>query len=302
MQKGLLIMKKTIFTGSGVAIVTPMNKDFSVNYNELGRLIDWHIEKGTDAIIICGTTGECSTLSDDEHVECIRFAVCHTDGRVPVIAGTGSNETAYAVRLAKEAKAAGADGQLQVTPYYNKTSQRGLVRHFTTIADATDLPVILYNVPGRTGVNIKPETYLELCRHPNIVATKEANGDVSSTVQTISLCGEQLAVYSGEDALIIPIMSLGGKGVISVIANVVPDKTHELCRLFLTGRAEEAGKLQIELSGLTDAMFCDVNPIPVNHALNLMGWKVGLGRMPLIELTDKQAMFVEAQLMKLGLI
>ncbi|MDL2233141.1 4-hydroxy-tetrahydrodipicolinate synthase [Ruminococcaceae bacterium OttesenSCG-928-L11] len=294
-------MKNTVFTGSGVAVVTPMNADFSINYEELGRLIDWQIENGTDCIVICGTTGESTTMSDEEHVECIRYAVERTAGRVPVVAGTGSNDTSYAVWLAKEAKQAGADAQLQVTPYYNKTSQRGLVRHFTTIADATDLPVILYNVPGRTGMDIKPETYLELSRHPNIVATKEANGNVASTVRTRHLCGDALDIYSGEDALVIPLMSVGAKGVISVMANVAPRQTHEMCKLFLDGNVAEAGALQVKLSGLVDAMFCDVNPIPVKYAMNQMGFHAGPTRLPLIEPATAQAAFICSELEKLGL-
>ena len=207
-------MKKTIFTGAGVAIITPMNEDLSINWPELGRLIDDQVANGTDAIVIVGTTGEASTLTDDEHVEAIRFAVEHTAGRVPVVAGVGSNHTDYALWLSKEAKQAGADALLHVTPYYNKTSQAGLIRHFCTMADATDLPVILYNVPSRTGVNIQPKTYQELAKHPNIVAVKEANGDLSALANTRNLCGDELDVYSGNDDQIVPFLSLGAKGVI----------------------------------------------------------------------------------------
>jgi 4-hydroxy-tetrahydrodipicolinate synthase len=295
-------MKKTVFTGSGVAIATPMQDDFSINYNKLGELIDWQIAEGTDAIVICGTTGESTTMSDEEHVECIRYAVERTAGRVPVIAGAGSNDTAYAIWLSKEAKQAGADALLHVTPYYNKTSQRGLVRHFSDIADATDLPVILYNVPGRTGMDIQPATYAELAKHPNIVATKEANGNITSTVRTMHLCGDDLAFYSGEDALIVPMMSLGGKGVISVLANIMPQTTHDICALFNAGVLAEASRLQTRLCGLIDALFSDVNPIPVKEAMNLMGLNVGPLRMPLIEMTEAGRNALAAEMKKEGLL
>jgi len=294
-------MKKTIFTGSGVAIVTPMNEDFSINYAKLGELIDWQIGEGTDAVIICGTTGESTTMTDDEHVECIRFAVEHTKGRVPVVAGTGSNDTKYAIWLAKEAKAAGADAQLQVAPYYNKTSQLGLVRHFSMIADTTDLPIILYNVPGRTVMEIRPETYYELSKHPNIVATKDA-GNITACVKTASLCGDNLAMYSGEDMQIIPLMSVGGKGVISVIANVMPKETHEMCSLYLQGKAQEAGEMQCKFAELVDAMFCDVSPMPVKYALNRMGKDVGPCRMPLIEPSDAAKKQIDTALKSYGLV
>lgn len=295
-------MKKTIFTGSGVAIVTPMNYDYSINYAKLGELIDWQIENGTDSIIICGTTGESTTMSDEEHVECIRYAVERTAGRVPVVAGVGSNDTAYAVWLSQEAKKAGADALLHVTPYYNKTSQRGLVRHFTMAADATDLPIILYNVPSRTGLDIKPETYLELSKHPNIVATKEANDNIVALSRTINLCGDDLAVYSGNDNQIVPMMVLGGKGVISVLANIMPRETHEICQLFLDGKVLEAGRRQTDLITLMDSLFTDVNPIPVKEAMNLMGLRVGPCRMPLIEMTDSARGTLAAELQKAGLI
>ena len=295
-------MKKTVFTGSGVAVVTPMNPDFSINYDKLGELIDWQIGAGTDSIIICGTTGESTTMSDEEHVECIRYTVERAAGRVPVVAGAGSNDTAYAIWLSKEAKSAGADALLHVTPYYNKTSQRGLVRHFVSIADATDLPVILYNVPSRTSLDIKPKTYMELSKHPNIVATKEAGGNISAIAKMVSLCGDDLGFYSGNDDQIIPLLSLGSKGVISVLANIMPGETHDICRLFLDGRVAEAAKLQTDLISLIDALFSDVNPIPVKEALNLMGKKVGPCRMPLIEMSDAGRKNLEAALVKYDLI
>ncbi len=295
-------MKKTVFKGAGVAVVTPMNEDFSINYEKLGELIDWQIKAGTDCIVICGTTGESTTMSDDEHVECIRYAVAKTAGRVPVVAGAGSNDTAYAIWLSKEAKAAGADALLHVTPYYNKTSQRGLIRHFNTIADTTDLPVILYNVPSRTGMNIAPQTYLELSKHPNIVATKEANGNISEIAKTRSLCGDNLAVYSGNDDQIIPILSLGGSGVISVLSNIMPTETHNICQLYFDGKVAEASNLQLGLISVIDAIFSDVNPIPVKEALNLMGHKVGPCRMPLIEMSTAASGAVRLELKKHNLV
>lgn len=279
-------MKKTVFTGAGVAIVTPMNKDFSINFEKLGELIDWQIENGTDSIIICGTTGESSTMSDEEHIDSISFAVERAKGRVPVIAGAGSNDTAYAIWLSKESKRVGADALLQVTPYYNKTSQRGLVAHFNAIADATDLPIILYNVPSRTGVNIALDTYKELAKHPNIVAVKEASGDISKIAEIAANC--DLDIYSGNDDQILPILSLGGKGVISVLSNVIPKETHEICKLFFENKNAEALELVKKTLKLANMLFCDVNPIPAKAALNLMGKNVGSCRLPLVDLDENK--------------
>ncbi|WP_101911448.1 4-hydroxy-tetrahydrodipicolinate synthase [Marasmitruncus massiliensis] len=279
-------MKNTIFTGAGCAIITPMHEDGSIDWEELGRIIDHQIAHGTDAIVIAGTTGEASTFSDEEHVESVRFTVDKVGRRVPVVAGVGSNHTDYAVWLSKEAKAAGADALLHVTPYYNKTSQPGLIRHFEAIADATDLPIILYNVPSRTGMNIKPETYLALSKHPNIVAVKEANGNLSAVAQTRYLCGDNLDIYSGNDDQIVPILSLGGKGVISVLSNIMPKETHDICQLYFDGKTAESAALQIRLMGLIDVLFCDVNPIPVKEAMNLLGWKAGHCRLPLVDISD----------------
>lgn len=295
-------MKKTIFTGSAVAIVTPMNDDFSINYAQLGTLIDEQIENGTDAIVICGTTGESATMTDDEHIEVIRYCVERVNKRVPVIAGAGSNDTAYAVMLSKESKQLGADALLHVTPYYNKTSQLGLIRHFNAVADATDLPVILYDVPSRTGVGIQPQTYLELSKHPNIVAAKEASGNISAVAKTISMCGDALDIYSGNDDQIVPLMSLGAKGVISVLANVMPRQTHDICQLFLDGKVKESARLQLDLMGLIGALFSDVNPIPVKEALNLMGKNAGPCRLPLVEMSDSARDALKAELVKAGLI
>ncbi len=295
-------MKKTVFTGAGVAIITPMYEDLSVNWEELGRIIDHQIANGTDAIVIAGTTGEASTYTDEEHVESIRYTVEHVAGRVPVVAGAGSNDTAYAVWLSQEAKKAGADALLHVTPYYNKTSQAGLVRHFTTIADATDLPVILYDVPSRTGMSIQPKTYLELSKHPNIVAVKEASGNLSAIAQTRALCGDALDIYSGNDDQIVPILSLGGKGVISVLSNVMPQQAHDICQLYFDGKVQESATLQLKLLGLINALFCDVNPIPVKAAMNLLGWKAGACRLPLVDLSTEHLALLKQEMQSAGLL
>lgn len=277
-------MKKTIFTGAGVAIVTPMNPDESINFDRLGQIIDNQIENGTDAIVICGTTGESATMTDQEHVDCIEYAVKRVNGRVPVVAGAGSNHTSYAVWMSKEAKRVGADALLHVTPYYNKTSQTGLIRHFNAVADATDLPVILYNVPSRTGVNITPATYRELAKHPNIVAAKEASGNISQIAQIAQACGDELDLYSGNDDQIVPLLSLGAKGVISVLSNIMPRETHDICRLFFEGKIAESRALQLKLLPLINALFSDVNPIPVKEAMNMMGWECGECRLPLVSM------------------
>ena len=295
-------MKKTIFTGAGVAIVTPMNPDLSINWELLGTLIDDQIAHGTDAIVIAGTTGEASTMTDEEHVQSIRFAVERTAGRVPVVAGAGSNHTDYALWLSREAKQAGADALLHVTPYYNKTSQAGLVRHFMTLADATDLPVILYNVPSRTGVNIQPKTYQELCKHPNITATKEASGNLSQIAMIRSLCGDELDIYSGNDDQIVPILSLGGKGVISVLSNVAPRQTHDICQLYFDGKVKESAALQLSLMPLIHALFIDVNPIPVKEALNMMGFAAGECRMPLCAMSEAHRNTLKVAMQGAGLI
>ena len=295
-------MKNTVFTGAGVAIVTPMHPDGSINYDRLGALLDFQLAGGTDAIIICGTTGEASTLTDDEHIELIRYTVERINKLIPVVAGVGSNDTSYALWLTKEAEEAGADALLHVTPYYNKTSQAGLIRHFTAVADATSLPVILYNVPARTGMSVKPETYLALSEHPNIVATKEAGGNISEIAQTASLCGDSLDIYSGNDDQIVPILSLGGKGVISVASNIIPREVHDLCRLYLEGRVRESAALQLALLDLMNAMFIDVNPIPVKAAMNLMGLDVGECRMPLAPLAPGALESLKAIMEKHGLV
>lgn len=295
-------MKKTIFTGAGVAIVTPMRGDGALDFDRLRELINLQLAEGTDAIVICGTTGESSAMTDDEHVQTIRCAVECVRGRAPVIAGAGSNDTAYAVWLSRQAKEAGADALLQVTPYYNKTSQAGLIRHFNAIADATDLPIVLYNVPSRTGMNIKPATYQELSKHPNIVAVKEASGDIVQVAEIAAACGDALDLYSGNDDQIIPILSLGGKGVISVLSNICPKQTHDICRLFFEGNLQEALSLQLQYLPLIKALFSDVNPIPVKEALSLMGMSCGPCRLPLVEMGAPQREQLAAIMGGLGLL
>ena len=276
-------MKQPVFTGAAVAIITPMHADGTVNFEELGRIIDDQIAHGTDAIVICGTTGESAALNHEEHVECIRFAVKHTAKRVPVIAGTGSNDTAFAIEISKEAEEAGADALLLVTPYYNKTSQAGLIAHYTAIANAVTLPCIIYNVPSRTGVNLQPATLAELAKLPNVNAVKEASGNISQVADVAALCGEELNIYSGNDDQIVPILSLGGKGVISVLSNVAPQQAHDICAAWFSGDTAKSRELQLNALPLCHALFADVNPIPVKWAMNRLGWNAGPLRLPLVE-------------------
>ena len=293
--------KKTVFTGAAVAIVTPFKND-KVDYDALGKIIDFQIANGTDAIVVCGTTGEASTLTDEEHVEVIAYTVDRTAKRVPVIAGAGSNDTRYAVWLSREARRAGADALLQVTPYYNKATPKGLIKHFTTIADATDIPNILYNVPSRTGCNITMPVYRELAKHPNIVATKEASGNISAIAQLMAECGDDFDVYSGNDDQIVPILSLGGKGVISVLSNVMPRETHDICQYYFDGMVRESAALQLELLELINNLFIEVNPVPVKTAMSLMGYCDGEMRLPLCEMDDKNLEILKASLKKHSLI
>ncbi len=295
-------MKKCIFEGCATALITPMNEDGSVNFETLAELVDSQIKGGVDALVICGTTGESATLSGEEHIKVIEAAVKAADHRVPIIAGTGSNDTQFALEISKEAIKVGADALLMVTPYYNKTSQRGLIKHYTYIADRVDVPIILYNVPSRTGVNIKPETYFELSKHKNIVAAKEANGDISSLIKTIALCGDDLAIYSGNDDQIVPIMSLGGKGVISVLSNVLPKETHDITAACLEGDFKKGTELAVKYLDLANALFMDVNPIPVKEAMNLIGLEVGPCRMPLTEMDEKQVAALTEELKKVNLL
>ena len=292
-----------IFKGAGVAIITPFTEDNQVNYEELGKIIDNQIENGTDAIIICGTTGESATLSHDEHDACIRFAIQHTAGRVPVIAGTGSNSTAEAIRLSVHAEEAGADALLLVTPYYNKATQNGLISHYTEIAGKVSIPIIMYNVPSRTGVNIEPETAVYLAKHvKNIVGIKEASGNFSQIAKILSLCGDKLQIYSGNDDQITSALALGAKGVVSVLANVVPQETHDICQSYFEGDTERSDTLQLRYLELIENLFSDVNPVPVKCAMNAMGMNVGGCRLPLCAMDPVAEERLKSCLHRYGLI
>ena len=295
-------MKKPVFTGAAVAIITPMRADGSVDFEELGRIIDDQIDNGTDAIVICGTTGESPTMTDEEHTACIRYAVKKTAGRVPVIAGTGSNDTKYAIWLSRQAQADGADALLLVTPYYNKTSQAGLIAHYTAIADAVDLPCILYNVPSRTGCNLTAASLAQLAKHPNINAVKEASGNISQVAEIAAACGEDLNIYSGNDDQIVPLLALGGKGVISVLSNVAPRYTHDICAKWFAG--DTAGSLAMQLAALPlcKALFADVNPIPVKWAMNRLGWHAGACRLPLVDPDEAVQAQLDSALRAFGLL
>ena len=293
--------KKTIFTGSGVAIITPF-KDGAIDFEALGNIIEFQINGGTDAIIICGTTGECSTLTDDEHRDAIKFTVEKVNGRVPVIAGTGSNDTAYAVSLSKHAESLGVDALLCVTPYYNKATTKGLIRHFTAIADSVSCPIILYNVPSRTGCNITMPVYKALAKHPNIVGVKEASGNISAIAQLFAECGDDFDIYSGNDDQIVPILSLGGKGVISVLANPMPRETHEICQLYFDGKVKESAALQLKLLDLCNTLFCEVNPVPAKTAMAAMGFCSEEIRLPLSEMEDANKEKLLNSMRSLGLI
>lgn len=295
-------MKHTIFTGAAVALVTPFHADGTVNYEKLACLIDDQIAHGTDALVIAGTTGESSTLSESEHSDVIRFAVKHTAKRVPVIAGTGSNATHTAVMLSQEAEEAGADALLLVTPYYNKTTQNGLYEHYRKIAESVKLPIILYNVPSRTGMTIEVATAARLAEIDNIAAMKDAVGNITYTANLIEACGDKLDVYSGNDDQIVPMMSLGAKGVISVLSNVLPQETHDLTAAALAGDYKTAAEMQLKYLKLIHALFIETNPIPVKEAMNLMGMEVGPCRMPLCNMADNTRAVLEAELRKHGLL
>ena len=291
--------KKTIFTGAATAIITPMTTD-GVDYESFGRLIDWQIEEGIDGIVVGGTTGEGSTLTDDEHREIIRFSVERAKGRTPIIAGTGSNDTDYAIDLTKFAKEAGADAALVVTPYYNKATQKGLIKMYEAIADAGQLPIILYNVPSRTGINIEPKTFAALADHPMICGIKEANGDISKAIETAALVGDKLDLYSGNDDQIVPFLSIGGKGVISVLSNVLPAETSRMCKLFFEGKVKEALAEQLRLLDLTKALFSEVNPIPAKAAMAAMGYCSEHIRLPLTPMEDDHKAVLLAEMKKAG--
>lgn len=294
-------MKELIFKGCGTAIVTPFT-DEGVNFEEFRKLIEFQIENEVDAIIVCGTTGESATMSLEEKKQVIKFAIDIVAKRTKVVVGTGSNNTKSAIEMSKFAEEVGADGLLVVTPYYNKTTQKGLVIHYTEIAKAVKLPIIMYSVPSRTGVNILPETCLELSKIENIVAIKEASGNLSQVAKIASLCRENLAIYSGNDDQIIPVLSLGGKGVISVLSNIMPKYTHDMNKKYFDGNVVEASKMQLDVIDLVDALFSEVNPIPVKYALNLMGYNFGIPRLPLLELSDSNKKVMEEVMKKHKLI
>lgn len=296
-------MKNPVFTGAGVAIVTPFTEDGkAINYPVLRELIEEQIANSTDAIIICGTTGEGSTLEHEDHVEAIRFTVEVVNKRVPVVASTGSNDTEYSLKLSLAAQEVGADALLLITPYYNKTSQNGLIKHFTYVADRVNIPIILYNVPSRTGCGINPETYAVLSKHKMIYGAKEASGNLSAIAKTMSLVDDDFSIYSGNDDQITSIMSLGGKGVISVLSNVCPKVAHDICEYALNGDFKKSAKLQLDYIELCDALFMDVNPIPVKMALNMMGKNVGPLRLPLYEMDEKKTEILKNTLKKYNLV
>ena len=292
--------RKPIFTGAASALITPMNEN-GVDYESFGRLIDWQIEEGIDALVIAGTSGEGSTLTDEEHREVLRFSVERIAGRVPVIAGTGSNDTDYAIDLTKYACEIGCDAMLVVTPYYNKATQKGLIKMFNAIADASTKPIILYNVPSRTGVNIEPATYAELAKHPMIQAIKEASGNIDKIVETMALCGDKLDLYSGNDDQIVPLMSVGGKGVISVLSNVLPKETSLMCKKFFDGDIKGSAQMQFDFFPLIKALFCEVNPIPAKAAMAAMGYCEDYVRLPLTVMEDEHKAVLLNEMRKLGI-
>ena len=292
--------KPVVFTGAAVAIVTPFTNN-KVDFEQLGKIIDYQIANSTDAIVICGTTGESSTLTDEEHRECIKYAVEKVAGRVPVIAGTGSNDTDYAIDLSKYACEVGSDALLLVTPYYNKATPKGMIKNFLAVAEATNKPIILYNVPSRTGCNITLPVYKELAKHERIVATKEASGNISAIAEIAAECGDSLSIYSGNDDQIVPIMSLGAKGVISVLSNVMPKETHDICALFEAGKVKESAALQLKLLDLINSLFCEVNPVPVKTAMSMLGWCNGEMRLPLCEMEEANAERLRKSMQAVGL-
>ena len=295
-------MKKLLFEGAATAIVTPFNPDGSINFEKYGELIDWQIESGIDAIVAVGTTGENATLSGEGHRKLMDFAAKRIGGRVPLICSTGSNDTAYGAETSKAAEEAGADALLLVTPYYNKTTQAGLIKHYEKILENVSIPAILYHIPGRTGMSVSVETFKELSKHPLVAGVKEASGSVSFAARLIDVCGDELPVYSGNDDLTVPIMSLGGKGVISVLSNVLPRETHEICRLCLENDFKAAARLAIKYMSLANALFAEVNPMPVKAAMNMLGLGVGGCRLPLCDVSEATSELLKNELLKLGLV
>lgn len=295
-------MKEQIFKGLGVAIATPFCDDGSVNYEAFGRHIEFLIQNSTDCIVVCGTTGEASTMTDEEHLDVIEYCVKQVAGRIHVMAGTGSNDTRHVVELSREAQNRGANSLLQVTPYYNKTNQSGLVRHFTAVADAVDIPIVLYNVPARTGMSIAPATYKELAQHPRIVATKEASGDIAHIANVMEACNGEMGLYSGNDDQILPLLSLGGLGVISVVGNVAPKATKAVCDAWFAGNPAQSLTAQLALLPLNNAFFSDVNPIPVKEAMNMLGFEAGPCRLPLGQLGNEKKVALQNALQNAGLL
>ena len=291
-----------LFKGSGVAIVTPFKDNGDINFNKLEELLEFHVENKTDAIIITGTTGEASTMNDIEHLETIKFAVDIINKRIPVIAGTGSNDTRHGINLSIEAEKYGVDGLLQVTPYYNKTSQKGLEEHFLAIANSVNIPIILYDVPGRTAMTIAPDTLERLSKHKNIVGLKDATGNLSYTIEAIKRCGNNFAIYSGNDDIVVPLLSVGGVGVISVSANIIPKETSEMVHLYLNGKTKEAAQLQIKYKSFIDSLFAEANPIPVKAAMNILGLEVGSLRLPLFEASEKTKELLKTTMKECGIL
>jgi 4-hydroxy-tetrahydrodipicolinate synthase len=291
----------SLFKGSGVAIVTPFTED-GVDYKKLEELLEWHVKEGTDAIIVCGTTGEASTMSEQERKDTIKFTVDVINKRIPVIAGTGTNNTASSIKMSQYAESVGVDGLLVITPYYNKTTQKGLIAHFTAISECVNTPIIIYNVPSRTGMNITPKTLQQLCGDKNIVGIKEASGDISQIAKIKALCGDKLDIWSGNDDQTIAIMAVGGLGIISVLANVIPKDIRDMAHLFLEGKTKEALKMQLDVLALNDAMFIETNPIPVKTAMNLMGMNAGKLRLPLVEMTEANLEVLKDEMKKYGLL
>lgn len=291
-----------IFEGSAVAIVTPFNSKDEVNYNKLEELLNWHVKEGTDAIVICGTTGETPTTSDDEQRQLIKFAVDVIDKRIPVIAGTGSNETRQAIEMSMFAEKVGADAVLVMNPYYNKSTQRGIIAHFKAVADSINIPIIVYNVPSRTGLNITVDTIVELAKIKNIVAVKEASGDISQVAEIARLTPNDFTIYSGNDDQVVPLLSLGGKGVISVSANIIPKDLHNMVQYYLDGKVKESLDCQLKMNGLNKALFIEANPIPIKEAMNVMGMEVGHLRMPLLEMEEKNLAVLKNEMSAYGLI
>lgn len=295
-------MKKTLFTGAGVAIVTPFNNDGSVNYDSLGNLVDFQVENNIDSIIVCGTTGEASTLTDDEQIETVKFVVDRVNKKVPVIAGAGSNDTAHGMKLCKQCENAGADGLLIITPYYNKTTQKGIVKYYEDMASASDLPIIMYSLAGRTGLNVEPATVASIAKIENIVGIKEASGNIAQVANIAYLTQGDIDIYSGNDDMIIPLLSLGGKGVISVLANILPQYTHDMVVSYLNGDVKKGTKLQLDCFNLVKNLFSEVNPIPVKTALNLMGYNVGGFRAPLLEMEEQNMANLKQAMKEFGII